>query len=396
MSTSMLTRQRTGAALVLGEELAAGGEGRVFAIPSEPGLVAKIYHRPNPERATKLDVMLAHPPVDPTRQRGHVSIAWPVDRVCNTQGNCIGFVMPFLDFSRSISLLKLYHPKDRAQSAPDFTWQYLMRTASNLASVVEALHTANYVVGDLNESNVLVSNTALATLVDCDSMQVRGPDGHVFRCTVGKGDYTPPELQGASFSRIDREPKHDNFALAVLTFLLLMEGVHPFDGVWHAAGAGPTRDERIQLGLWPYGGSGVKKVTPPPLALPFSALPPRIQTLTKRCFLEGYRNPSLRPSAREWRDALQEAEAGLSRCRVNPQHWYSQHLSSCPWCVRMAQLKVPDPFPAHGQQRPLSPVPVVPRRVRPSVPPGVSLHSQPMSAVAAPSSPSKRATTSPP
>jgi hypothetical protein len=37
----------------------------------------------------------------------------------------------------------------------------------------------------------------LVTFIDCDSFQVKEPTtGRVFRCVVGKGEYTAPELAG--------------------------------------------------------------------------------------------------------------------------------------------------------------------------------------------------------
>ena len=62
---------------------------------------------------------------------------------------------------------------------------------------------------------------ALVTLVDSDSFQVTVGD-KIYRCTVGKTEYTPPELQGTRFADIDRGADHDPFALAILIFQLLM------------------------------------------------------------------------------------------------------------------------------------------------------------------------------
>jgi formylglycine-generating enzyme required for sulfatase activity len=80
-----------------------------------------------------------------------------------------------------------------------------------------ALHARGYVVGDVNESNVLVAERSLITLVDTDSFQVRDAQtGVVYRCPVGKPEFTPPELQGRRFADVDRNPEHDQFGLAVL------------------------------------------------------------------------------------------------------------------------------------------------------------------------------------
>ena len=300
--------------------------------------------------------MLAQPPNDPTKSTGHISIAWPVDGILDVQGNCVGFLMPTIDHQRTIPLLKLYNPKDRRLTAPDFTWRYLLRTAGNIAITLAALHTKGYVVGDLNESNILVSMSALITIVDCDSMQVPYADQKAFRCTVGKAEYTPPELQGCDFRQINRAPWHDNFALAVIIFLLLMEGNHPFMGIWQGNVTRPiqTIEQNIRAGAFPYT-RGSSPTVPPRGALPFDTLPPTLQVLMQRSFVESTQSPNHRPTAHDWYTALSDAESQLTTCRVNSQHWYSNHLQECPWCQRIRMQGVPDPYPFPTQQ-PLPPL----------------------------------------
>jgi DNA-binding helix-hairpin-helix protein with protein kinase domain len=338
----IVLRRENGSPLKLGRELDAGGEGKIYSIIGEPRLVAKIYHKPAPERTAKLNVMLAHPPNDPTRRQEHISIAWPTERVLDSQNRCVGFLMPYIDMNNSFPLLKLYNPQDRRKTMPGFTWRYLLRTARNFASVLAALHKRGYVVGDLNESNILVTSTALVTLVDCDSIQVQGQH-QVFRCGVGKPEYTPPELQGQDFSRIDRSASHDNFGLAVLIFLLLMEGRHPYTGVWQGTGNPLMISQNILAGNCPYLGSHV--LTPPKNALPFDTLPPSLQHLMRRSFARNrlwfFRG---RPRAQAWFKALRRLEKQLTECNVNNQHIYSNHLDRCPWCERMSS-GIPDPFP---------------------------------------------------
>ena len=261
--------------------------------------------------------------------------------------------MHYVDFSTNRPVLQLYNPQDRQGVAPGFTWGYLVRTASNIASVVDAIHARGYVIGDLNESNFLVSDRALVTLVDCDSMQVpKAGGGGVFRCPVGKPDFTAPELQGRDFSRTDRNPTHDNFALAVMIFHLLMEGVHPYAGVWHAAGEPPQLEDRIRMGDCPYVGSG--RVTPMPMALPFDVLPSPLKSLFVRCFQYGHKSPTTRPSPHEWKEALSALERNLNTCSANRRHVYPNHLQICPWCERTVYLGGFDPYPPlTGMQTPL-------------------------------------------
>lgn len=341
-----------GRSVSLGSRLGRGGEAEVFPVTTDSTVVAKIYHNPSAERAAKLQVMLANPPSDPTAAQGHVSICWPTGLLFDHRKVSVGFLMHRVDFSSNVPVFSLYNPRDRQQVAPAFTWEYLLRTAVNIASTVDAIHARGYVVGDLNESNLLVANTALITLVDCDSMQVAQPGtGMFFRCPVGKSEFTPPELQGCEFTRVDRVAAHDNFGLAVLVFMLLMEGTHPYAGVWQSVGDPPSLEERIRRGDCPYVGSS--RVNPMPAAPPFGILPPSIRSLFQRCYQIGHHNPSSRPAPREWRDCLGQLEKTLATCNVNPKHIFSNHLSSCPWCERTALLGGLDPFPEKVQQQPL-------------------------------------------
>src|SRR5690625_7930509 len=107
--------------------------------------------------------------------------------------------------------------------APGFGWHYLLRVARTSSSTLSSLHAAGSVIGDLNESTVLASDRALVTLIDLDSIQVR--DGRqVWRCEVGKLEYTPPELLGKSFREVNRRPASDVFAFPILAFPLPSEG----------------------------------------------------------------------------------------------------------------------------------------------------------------------------
>jgi WD40 repeat protein len=342
-------KREDGSTIVLGEEIAKGGEGAVYKVPGDPHLAAKIYRAPSPEHTAKLQMMLSKPPIDYIEYRGHTSIAWPEPkgRLFDTQNKCVGFLMPNIH-PPTYAVHKLYTPKDRLQKLPGFTWEYLLRTASNLASVVDALHNSGYVIGDMNESNILVTPGAQVTLIDCDSIQIPRGNGLFFRCGVGKGEYTPSELQGVSLAQIDRNKHHDNFSLAVLIFQLLMEGRHPFMGVWKGPNPDkpPTLEDNIKAGNCSYTGS--RLLTQPSYALPFEMLPPSVQKLMIRCFGIGHKDPQSRPSAYEWHQVLVEAERYLSSCSVNAQHRYSDHLKGCPWCKRK-EMGLPDPFPPRKQ-----------------------------------------------
>lgn len=338
-------RQSNGSLLRLGVEIAGGGEGKIYSVHQHPSWVAKLYHHPTPELARKLAVMAANPPDDPTAAAGHVSIAWVLDPLWQ-RGRIVGFLMPRV--SEGFPLHDFYTPKSRRDRCPFFNYQYLYRTARNLAAAVSRIHSRGYVIGDVNESNILVSRTALITLVDTDSFQVS--EGHaLYPCPVGKPEFTPPELQGKTLRHVRRRPEQDCFGLAVLIFQLLMEGTHPFAGVYLESGDPPPIEKRIAAGHFAYSSRSVP-YRPTPIAPPANLLTPELQRLFSQCFEVGHRQPQQRPDAQTWVKALEQAEAQLITCSANPQHRYGSHLSHCPWCDRARKLGGRDPFPRSSQE----------------------------------------------
>jgi serine/threonine protein kinase len=329
--------------IMLAEKLGEGGEGSVWSIVGRSE-VAKIYttRAATPEREQKLSRMLANPPQDDMFTRlGHVSIAWPTALLYQDAGFS-GFLMPRL--SDSFKILDIYNPKVRRSKCPGFNWKYLVHTALNLSIAVNALHARNYIIGDINEGNILVNRQALVSLIDTDSFQVEDNGGQVYRCPVGKEEFTPPELHGIQFNQVNRLPQHDYFGLAVLIFLLLMEGNHPFSGVMKTDNPSPDPDNIycLKSGKFPYNKNPV--CAPRPTAPRFEILPPEIRRLMLRSFVEGYTRPSVRPSPAEWVPVLEKAEASLVHCRQDASHWYARHLRQCPWCsVSQPRLQVPLP-----------------------------------------------------
>ena len=325
-----------------------GGEAEIHRIPGSPFRVAKIYHPQHrtPERRRKLDLMIADPPDDPEKARGHASIAWPGELVMDEKGGFLGFLMPGIDTHTTRKLVDVYNVSSYPRG---LTWADLLLVARNLAVALAALHHKGYVVGDLNESNLLVAPNDLITFVDCDSMQVRDrATGQVFRCPVGKAEYSPPELQGVSFGAVDRTPENDAFALAVMMSQLLLLGRHPFAG-----GSSPrVEDNILKQDSFLLNGGQPPAGTPPP-----SILPTRLQDLLVRCFREGHAEPRRRPTGDEWADALDAAHRNLRICQRSQVHRYSGHLVDCPWC-RYEQEYGFDPFTYRWQQKAAAPRPV--------------------------------------
>lgn len=334
--TMAVYTNRDAQTLTTGEEVGRGGEGVVYAVVERADVVAKIYHpaQRTHHRHAKVTAMLAQPPLDSGRAfvPPHVSLAWPTDLLFE-EGAFVGFLMPRIE--RSPNLVALFNPLLRRQRYPHADRRFLYRTGQNLAAVLATLHSRGHVVGDLNQKNILVKANALVTLVDTDSFQIGDGNGHCYRCPVGVPDYTPPELQGQPLADLERQPYHDCFGLSVLLFQLLMEGYHPFTGRPLTTTLSTVEQLSLhcmQQGWFPY--SNNSAVQPPPDAPPFTWLPPELRRLFLQSFLVGYTQPTQRPTAATWAQALAHAEVNLVRCPRRPEHWYSNHLARCPVCLR--------------------------------------------------------------
>ena len=127
-------RREDGSQVTLAQRIGQGGEGEIWTMQGNRHLIAKIYYREerNATYAAKLQIMQSKRPELAKQQRGgHRSLVWPEEkgRLFDAQNKFVGFLMPYVNLSSSYELFKLYQPKDRQQTLPAFTWQYLLRTA---------------------------------------------------------------------------------------------------------------------------------------------------------------------------------------------------------------------------------------------------------------------------
>ncbi len=379
----MLTTPK-GRRIKVGAKLGEGGQGAVFAIEGTSKVVLKLYYAQqlvdDPTLESRLRLMVVQRPdkaEDPKTHR--VMLTWPSEIVLDNN-SFAGFLMPMIDQSHAIALHRLTNPTDARREttgptawAHGFTWKYLVAAASNLATAVDALHKVKAVVADFNDANVLVWKDATVTLIDCDSMQITDPNtGLHYLCKVGRPEFTPPELLNADWQTTVRAQSSDLFALAVHVHQLILEGEHPFRGVWHGTGDVPPAEMLARRGLWAYGGD--RLLSPRPFAVGLELLPDDVTALFRRAFIDGATNPRRRPSAMEWRAALTTLEANLAICHINRQHFYRKGLAHCPWCAHEAKRKkaggrkTPTVHPPPAQA---AMVPHLRPLTRPTVPPGV-------------------------
>ncbi|MFM8293047.1 MAG: protein kinase domain-containing protein [Microcystaceae cyanobacterium] len=325
---------QTNQAITLTERLASSGEGDVW-VTSNPQQLAKIYHAPTGQRQEKLKVMLKHPPHDPNRHRHCLSFAWPQSLLLDRHGNILGFLMPRIEGAKE--LIEIYNPSRRRKQKLQINWYFLHTAAHNIASVIQSLHEAGYILGDIKPQNILINNQAIPAIIDTDSFQVKNPrNGQVYRCLVGSDGFTPPELLGKDFALVDQTLNHDYFRLGVIIYYLLF-GTHPFQGRWVGPGDCPELSELIRQGHWVFGTQSF--IRPSRLTISLTTIHPELRACFLQCFDPTYQTGRSRPKAEDWQKALKKAIADLTPCRQVQHHYYHQGHGTCYWCERAKILK---------------------------------------------------------
>ena len=306
--------------------IGSGGEGNVFEIvSSSQKFVAKIYHKPLDEaKQEKLRVM-----VRGCNDTLKEISAWPVDLIHSGAGGPVcGFVMPRVMDCEPVH--KVYGPTHRKQSFPEADWKFLVRAAKNLAAAFDAIHFYGYVIGDVNEGNILVDKHACVTLIDCDSFQVK-TSADVYCCEVGVAQFTPPEIINGKDFGIQRSPNHDTFGLAILIFQLLFMGRHPYSGVYSGKEDMPI-EKAIAEYRFAFGkNSRLKSISPPPNSVGLAIIPTDLAELFEQAFTESGTSGG-RPTANKWWNVLNSLEKHLKICPADSSHKYYAGLGTCPWC----------------------------------------------------------------
>lgn len=326
MSKTLYTSK--GVALPIGLELGKGGEGSVFEVPSAPGQVAKIYHKPpDQKKQAKLRFMAS------TADAQLLSyLAWPQDTLHLSKGGpVVGFLMPKVSGKSPVHMV--YSPAHRRQDNPKAAWDFLLFVARNIAASFETVHTHGHVIGDVNQNSFMVGKDSKVVLIDSDSFQVNA-GGTLHLCEVGVAHFTPPELQSlSSFSGFTRTANHDNFGLALLIFHVLFGGRHPFSGVPLRNGVGDALEADIKNFRYAYARDNqARGFRPPPSSIPVSMLPDAVESMFHLAFTEKGASGA-RPSAHQWVTALDGVRARLRKCGASSMHVYPDHLGACPWCA---------------------------------------------------------------
>ncbi len=247
-----------------------------------------------------------------------------------------------------------------------------------IARGIRRIHAAGLAHSDLSYNNVLVDPiTGNACIIDDDSLVVPGkfpPE------VVGTPGFIAPEVLTTKNLKLDDPNKclpkitTDRHALAVLIYTFLLNR-HPLNGgkVWNTD---PAIDDDMRYGEkaifveHPTDATNRVKVADlakselpqgDPSKMPYTICGPYLKALFDRAFIDGLHNPSARPSAAEWEEAILKTCDLVQPCQ-NPQcehKWFvfdNTLKPKCPFCGKEyhGQLPVLNLYysPSKGNFRP--------------------------------------------
>ncbi len=252
-------------------------------------------------------------------------------------------------------------------------WHSFFDVCLLLARGVRRMHNAGLAHSDLSYKNVLIDPvTPSAAIIDIDGLVVPGkypPD------VIGTPDFIAPEVY-ETMSLPKNDPKRklpcqntDRHALAVLIYMYLLYR-HPLRGRQICDIDDPQKDEQLSMGAkavfiedptnkvnrydvnwvhdnyprskWPYllPWMDLNK-------LPYTILGPHLKALFDRAFIQGLHNPSARPAAFEWEDAIIQTMDLMIPCQNSSckQKWFvfdnSASNPKCPFCGTPYKIPLP-------------------------------------------------------
>ncbi|MEA2880574.1 MAG: hypothetical protein QOF14_5770 [Hyphomicrobiales bacterium] len=323
----------------LGNVIAQGAAGTIHKVIGQAGLVAKLYKNPKDldEYRAKVAAMLATPPNLPNfryNSREYVQIAWPTAKIIDGRGEFRGFLMPEVDFQASTELENILQKSSRARKQlPEFAGARVL-LAANLAAVMADLHALGHFMIDMKPMNIrFYPHAWYLAILDTDGFSIGGATRVPAR--QFSDEYISPDARGKRPDQLGLE--QDCFALAVIIFRLLNNGIHPYQGVDN--GSHPsTLQERIFAGLYAYGTKPHANIKPTP-----SSIHEYLEGSTRALFDRSFHPKGHRPSAIEWRDHLNALIRSkvLVKCSTKPgEHaHFSKGCGLCALEKRTAQAR---------------------------------------------------------
>ena len=319
--------------IICGELIHRGGaEGKIYKSATHKNTVIKIFHEKEKSETNrkKLEAMLHNKPNIPNIEndgKKYIQIAWPIALLEDSQGFCVGYLMPFIDTKDAVSLDHLIQKATRKKLGLSERYVERIFAAYNVTSVVAALHERGHYIVDLKPSNVSIyKDTMLVALFDCDGFSIKGENDTRYPAEYVSEEYIHPEYMNKSCQEMGEE--QDNFALAVIIFKLLNDGIHPYSGTPRKKDDNMLSiQDRIAKYHYAYGIWPDIYQAPHPYSL-HDFFDKETMDMFERAFTKGNKCPN----ALEWQNRLECILKNLKKCKKNSNHAYFTS-KGCGHCI---------------------------------------------------------------
>ena len=281
--------------LTRADEITRGGEGVIYRIANADRYLCKPETIAEPQKLTAFRQRLAA--MSALEEcRSAPFLAWPLMPVLDGQGCPIGFAMRKCT---GRTFRALFAPAQVRRFFPGWNRIHVTQVALNFLDAVRMLARHQVLVNDFNPSNFLVDKNGAVRFIDCDSFQIPVAGGTPLMTCTHTPEFCAPELllHPENLSR-PRTPEQVRFSMAVVIYMILMSGLHPYA---RCGGGDPA--ENLKSGKCPLvKSSGVRM--PVSWYKSVSWLTPSLKNCFIRMFVDGYAHPEKRPLLSEMRTEL--------------------------------------------------------------------------------------------
>lgn len=354
----------SGAEYSLTETSICGGEGTLYEVDRNHSQYAKIFKAEKRTKGREAKILEWEKKFSQgllsTGFTGQIVLPQKclyTSKTCQNTSTFAGYLMEKLVGFRTLQ---------NVYTENDLNYMQKVWVARNLCILTNTVHSFGdgIIIGDYNADNVAVfMSTGTAKFIDVDSFQFilhKNNRKILCPCTVGVPEFMAPEIcrrlksEKADLESIDQGPDNplftkytDYYSLAFHIFALLMNGSSPYASMANMEEIALHRSKTVsdvdidrlkaaERGEFIF----ARKILfrkPPEYAPKYEILPKGLRTLFERAFIAGSKDPTKRPDAAEFYNALDEYLKLLERRDCG--HYLSSHYTGdCEWC-RLQNLK---------------------------------------------------------
>lgn len=288
-----------------------GGEGGVYECTNKQDTLIKIFKdkleadKDTENKKQKVQKLVSMCRKYPTIyhkifNQKNFSIAWPQSTLVGENDENCGYAMYNFPSRQWKSFTEQL---DKHEGITDDLLR--AKIARNLCKLVLKLHQENIYIIDFKPDNILVNiQTHAVALIDTDGMSIPATETKRkfwhkkvgrHHATVASDGYIAPENKNLKKGLCLDEKKQDEFALAIILFLLFNRNIHPFMGKLDKNIKNKLEEATLQNRI-NFGGLYVHGITPIKISLePY--FPNKLKLLFYRAFT---RHREYRPTVEEW------------------------------------------------------------------------------------------------